>query len=187
MALQLYQLNTKLSEALYGLLQSLEVILRNAFHEQLSVALSTTWYDTQYGSRSLLRPKEAESVRHAKDRILGLNNSIVPGQVVASLSFGFWVNLTSGDYEQSLWMRMKLYEAFPRRPRHKFGRVDIYKRLNDLRRLRNRVAHHEPIFNLKLRNELGKILETIDWISIDAAAWVAKTNGLEKLLDDNKL
>jgi hypothetical protein len=36
---------TILSESLYGPVQSLEVVVRNALHEKLTAAFGTTWYD----------------------------------------------------------------------------------------------------------------------------------------------
>jgi hypothetical protein len=46
-AIRLYERNTMLSEALYGLLQGLEVALRNAIHRELSLGLAREdWYNS---------------------------------------------------------------------------------------------------------------------------------------------
>jgi hypothetical protein len=45
-ALELYECNARLSEALYGLLHGLEVAVRNAAHHALTASYATpTWYD----------------------------------------------------------------------------------------------------------------------------------------------
>src|SRR5579863_1569321 len=45
-ALRLYVWNTQISAALYGPLQALEIIIRNAFHRELSIAYGPAWYDS---------------------------------------------------------------------------------------------------------------------------------------------
>ena len=44
-ALQLYIWNTRISAALYGPLQALEILIRNAFNRELAAVYSLTWYD----------------------------------------------------------------------------------------------------------------------------------------------
>jgi hypothetical protein len=44
-ALRLYVWNTEISAALYGPLQALEILVRNAFHRELSAVYGPTWYD----------------------------------------------------------------------------------------------------------------------------------------------
>ena len=46
-ALELYALNTRLSEALYTPLQMLEVALRNRVHKVLAEARHDRWFDDQ--------------------------------------------------------------------------------------------------------------------------------------------
>ena len=45
-ALQLYVWNTQISAALYGPLQALEIIIRNAFHRELATVYGPAWYDS---------------------------------------------------------------------------------------------------------------------------------------------
>ena len=100
----------------------------------------------------------------------------MPGQFIASMSLGFWVRLVSrggytyggrkADYERTLW-RPALFKAFPGRPRRA-----VQQRLNHLRQLRNRIAHHEPIFDRDLREDYENLLEALGWISPDVRAWI---------------
>ena len=180
-ALKLYEENTRVSESLYGTLQGLEVALRNAIHVQLTAKTNRSdWYDIQVGTKSLLRPDEAGQISNARKRLLDSGKHVTPDQVVATLSFGFWVALTSSPYERSLWIDKEVYKAFPNRPR--LARAVAYPRLNDLRILRNRVAHHEPVFRRNIRQDLANILDSIAWICLDTAAWIFKTSTLESTL-----
>jgi Abi-like protein len=168
-AIRLYERNTSLSEALYGLLQGLEVPLRNAMHHALSVGLSREdWYDS-----IVWRVAQQEQVDNAKESLRAKAKPVTPGRMVAELTFGFWVGLTGPKYSVDLWER-HLYKAFPNA---KLGRKQLNKRLESIRLLRNRVAHHEPILSRDLPKDVDRILETIDWISLDTEQWVRQTNG----------
>src|ERR1700679_3194191 len=63
-AILLYEWNTSLSEAFYGILQGLEITLRNTFHEVLSTAFARgDWYDAIF-----LKDNEKNNLQSAKDR-----------------------------------------------------------------------------------------------------------------------
>jgi hypothetical protein len=167
-AIRLYERNTSLSEALYGLLQGLEVPLRNSMHHVLSAGLAKEdWYDSVSW-----RVAQQEQVANAKDSLQKKAKPIAPGRMVAELTFGFWVGLTGPKYSVDLWER-HLYKAFPNA---KLGRKQLNKRLESIRLLRNRVAHHEPILSRDLPKDVDRILETISWIDLDTERWVRQTN-----------
>lgn len=69
------------------------------------------------------------------------------GKVIAELPFGFWTLLVSNRYE-SLW-RLSLHRAFPHA---RSRRQIIHWRLDAIRFLRNRIAHHEPSFPADARS-----------------------------------
>jgi hypothetical protein len=63
--------------------------------------------------------------------------------------------------------RPTLHRAFQNSRRR---RVDVHNPA--LRDLRNRIAHHEPIFGRPLAAEYQTILEVTGWICTDTRAWV---------------
>jgi len=94
--------------------------------------------------------------------------------------FDFWI-LAQHSYQRfhsTLWLP-SLHKAFPHATA---PRSIIHLRLEVIRRLRNRIAHHEPI--LTSHNEvytgfkdqpyiaLSSILECVEWVSEDAALWL---------------
>jgi hypothetical protein len=167
--LLLYERNTELSEALYGVIQGLEVTLRNAMHNIIATSMGKPdWYDT-IG----LNDSEINAIYDAKKKIEEQAEPITPGRVVAELNFGFWVRLTGWPYEKTLWVPY-LHKVFP----IKLKRTAIHDRLLDLKSLRNRIAHHQRIIGGKrdLRLDYDKLLETIDWLDGDMANWVKATN-----------
>jgi hypothetical protein len=170
-ALRLYVWNTRISAALYGPLQALEIIIRNAFHRELSAVYGPAWYDNP---RLPLTPMAHARVAEAKETVRRTGRPPDPGRIIAELSFGFWERLlTHGppgrfNYEMTLW-RPALHRAFPNSRRR---RVDTHRPLPGLRDLRNRIAHHEPIFSRDLATDHQTILDVIGWICTDTRAWV---------------
>ena len=172
LAILLYEQNTLLAESLYGVLQGLEVSLRNTIHEQLAADYGQAeWWDTVK-----LEPEQGAMLRKARDILSKEGKALVAGQVVAELSFGFWTGLTGPKYDV-LW-RDHLVKIFPRRP---VQRSEVQTRLNSIRKLRNRIAHHEPIlFSGRLQKYVHQIFDTISWMSPMTARWVRSNSSFEE-------
>ncbi len=162
-AIRLYERNTALSQSLYGVLQGLEITLRNSFHSTLSAKLCTSaWYN----SWPLAAP-QADQLRRAGVSLLREGKPLDPGRIVAELPFGFWTGLTGPHYAK-LW-NLHLAQAFPRRT---LQRTTAHQRLDEIRKLRNRIAHHEPILSRPLQKDFNRILDTVAWICPITARWI---------------
>lgn len=173
-AIRRYESNVAVSEALYGVLQALEVTLRNAMHRQLSDYAGTgDWF-----GRFDLLPAEEQTIQKARAALARSRKPETPGRMVAELPFGFWTALTSRFYSEKIWIPC-LHKAFPRK---RLGHRTASQRLNEIRVLRNRVAHHEPILHLDLLGLHGKVLETIGWMCADTECWVRDTTRLAAVL-----
>jgi hypothetical protein len=181
-AIRLYERNTRFSGALYCSIQGLEVCLRNAVHRSLTAAYGPDWFD----HLTMLRYPLPQKLEAAKSNILGDGKLLTPGRVVAELSFGFWTALLSAKYEKCLWVPC-LHRAFPYAfagpefgttasgaPR-RVNRQDIARRLDGIRQLRNRIAHHESIIRRRLDEDFLSIIETTAWICPTTSAWLNAT------------
>jgi Abi-like protein len=171
-AIQMYEKNTDLSEALYGVLQALEITLRNSMHRELTSHFGVaSWFD----QIALLRA-EAAALGRAKKSLRRAGRPQTPGRIVAELSFGFWVGLTSRPYSQKTWIPC-LHKAFPfKRLAHRTAN----NRLEEIRRIRNRIAHHEPIMQPSLADIYRKIVETLEWVCPETALWMRETTRFEQ-------
>jgi hypothetical protein len=184
LALELYEKNLALSEGLFGLLHGLEIAVRNSIHHVLSTDIGRQdWYRDGH-------PLPFPTVKRIS--FTGPMNSMITdartnagggapvGKVIAELTFGFWPNMLTSRFEDLY--RASLYKAFPAA---KVPRKPIHWRLETIRRLRNRIAHHEAI--LTSRNEvytgfidqptmtLPAILECVTWVSPPTADWLRNT------------
>lgn len=167
-AAHLYVANTRLCEAFYTPLQGVEITLRNAMNAEMIQRYGIDWLEAR--KAPLLqghRDKVDEAIAMLADAGKPINNAGLVGE----LNFGFWVSILGPKYENSLW-RPTLRKAFPHRPQGT-ERQAIQGALNAIRRLRNRVMHHERILQRNLVDDHALILEVIGWICPDTQAWVA--------------
>lgn len=178
-ALALYALNAQVSAALYIPLQVLEVALRNRFHHHLSEAYGESWYD-RHGviTHAFQRYKIAEAqLELARER-----RPLEPGRVIAGLTFGFWTACLSGSYDERLWRKGGLAKAFTAGgEKPKRGKVNDL--LNPIRKLRNRIAHHEPILYWNLPKHHANIMLLTRWLVPIAADWCEAHSTFEEVFD----
>lgn len=187
-ALRLYAWNIEISSAFWGSFHMLEISLRNALHSQLAkLAKQEDWWNARLllprdTKRDLLHSDTTNEIRKAissatkKQSAKGLQTE--PGHVVAELSLGFWIGMLANRYQQRWWEKC-LTHAFP----HYAGRRgEIHLTLDRLRMLRNRIAHHEPIFERDLTIDHDKICGLIGYIEPEARAWVMNNSRIPKIL-----
>lgn len=175
-ALRLYMWNTALSESLYGPLQGLEITLRNKINERLASVFGAPWYDHR---RLVFRYAQQRQIADAKDTLRFQGKPLEPGRIIAELSFGFWVGLFGRQYENSLW-RPHLRPLFVNAA-SPFLRKDAHNVLDEIRSLRNRIAHHEPILQRRLGEEHGIILQAVQWFCASTARWVEHHSRFEEI------
>jgi hypothetical protein len=148
-AIELYHWNARLSQAMYLPLQMWEVGLRNKLNTFLQWKYSQDWPNT-LPSKRVLTNNELRRLSETIERQKQHRNltSVPTGAVVADLSAGFWVALLGARYDLAFSWRYNLQRIFPQDP--KLKRDVAWEICDDLLDLRNRVAHHEPIYTLPI-------------------------------------
>ena len=165
-ALELYALNTRLSEALYIPLQMLEVVLRNRIHAVLSAARQPRWFEEP---GFLIVPNQVEQVARASSDLARERREMMPGRIVAALTFSFWTAMLGTAYE-NLW-QTDLHRIGRRADGKGLRRKDLSGPLTQVRLLRNRIAHHEPILAWDLPRHHDAMTRITGWLSPAAASW----------------
>lgn len=197
-ALVLYERNTWLSGAAWTTIVDVEVALRNVVSNAISAHHDTIrpghlrWYDNP----SWMAPgkpftsQTEKALRSAMSRAKDPGPIAGPsrpgaGRVVAELTLGFWRYLLIARYEHSLW-NPSIRQCFPALG-HLSGadsRKRVYAVVESLNYVRNRVAHHEPIYEpfripghtslVDTGQTLTDAIELISWNDPAAAAWIAE-------------
>jgi hypothetical protein len=167
LALRLYAYNSRLSASLYDPLHMLEVTLRNTIDRHFQVAYGPDWL---IAGRAGLTVYQQDNITKAQQALSRQGKIITHDPLVAELNFGFWVSLFSSQ-SNAKWQYLRPMFAAP-----KLKRADIAGRLDAMRTLRNRIAHHEPILRLPLDARYTTIRELVSWMEPDAATWIDKTS-----------
>lgn len=163
----LYVCNTAISEALYSPIQGIEVLTRNAFNKCFTAGFGANWYDNP---QMKLGINLQQMVNKAKEHIFKQNKHIHSNTLVPELSLGFWVGLLGRHFETHLW-RQHLYSIFSNAPKPLL-RNTTHEKFTAIQKLRNRIAHHEPILQRNLIADHESILEISRWICPTTAQWI---------------
>ena len=161
----IYAWNLALCESLYPALNCLEIALRNSIHDSFTQEFGAPdWFG------KCLHGEELDAVNQLSSNLRLRRKTSDASDLVSNLNLGFWLTLFRTKYEQVLWPKL-LETVFPHCPGSQRTRQNAYVRLDRIRRLRNRVFHHEPVWHLQdLADQHRLILETIGWISPEMLA-----------------
>ena len=187
-AIRLYNLNMKLSQSFFVPLTVFEVTLRNRINHVIGTYFGDSdWIINQKGGfmshpsltqihRRTEQPRVEDFLKSqvikAETDLRKKGGIITSGRIVAEQPLAFWVSFFNSDYFRILSaIPMQVFTALPSGK----GRTDVSYALDEIRRLRNRIFHHEPIcFSgshtidvVYASNLNNKIVEVLDWIDPD--------------------
>ena len=181
-AWSLYLWANELAGSLHAQISLVEIAVRNSIERELRV-----WNASQGGSadwtlqdqareplytliRGDLNQARSHARRDANARVAGHpRRGVTPthNDVIAQLMFGTWVKLLTplsstepSTRQQSLWAN-GLNLAFPGADQQDAGRIKIGHQLDSIRRLRNRVAHHDNILAVKVGRRINEMLSLV--------------------------
>lgn len=183
-ALALYEWNLDISSALIVPLQVCEVAVRNGIAETIERVHGANWPWNNGFIRSLPRPKGRFRYNPANDIQACAATLPTTGKIIAELKFAFWENIFTAGQDTRLW-NAHFRAFFPGAPTMQTVaqcRATAYADLRIIRHLRNRIAHHEPIFTRNIADDYQRIHDMIAWRSQVAAAWMDAKQGVLTLL-----
>lgn len=182
-ALDLHEWSAKTNAALLHDFGHLEVGLRNLYDRNLQrVLVKGERHWTQQQSSLVLFPQPAGADKRThRDLDLARKSAGGPsapgGKVLAELTFGFWVYLTSSRLSASVWAPY-LQQAYPKGS----DRHSIHHGLDELRKARNRVAHHEPVHVAEVNVLIRRIRRYANYVSTELASYITDTSEVAAML-----
>ena len=97
-AIELYEINLRVSQGLHGVLHGHEITVRNAMDAQLRLHYQRIdWYEV-----APLSPWHTREIAKAKDKCR--TGAATPRRVISELTLGFWTGLAARAYETSVWV-----------------------------------------------------------------------------------
>lgn len=168
-AMRLYIWNARVGEAFHIPIQAVEVGLRNCVNHALVSQFGPDWWqDPRY--LALIDFDRQNDLDLVMRRIRNRNLQRVTGQIVAGLSFGFWVGMLQARYNIEIWSR-QLRVAFPHFPEGR-ARKSLAKVASDIATLRNRISHHEPLIKRSLLDDYKDVMMMLGWVCPTKLEWV---------------
>lgn len=172
-----YVNNIILAEAMMPMLNVLEIALKNGIHRRLaSLYQRLDWWEAWVGDPVF--HWQNKEIAGAKGKLQRRAEVATPDKIVAELAFGFWSSLFNGSFQLMLWKDLRL--VFSRCPKAQRQRHTISSALNQLRDLRNRVFHHEPLLWLTptLIELHARGTEVIGWLDPQLLPWLSQFDRL---------
>lgn len=186
-ALELYQWNANVSGAFLPCLHICEVAIRNAISEVLFKVHGQRWAWEMGFIRTLPNPRRGYSAKENLEYVGKKFNNV--NKIVPEMNFVFWQGMFTARYDNSLWL-----------PHFKdtFGnancslgvavlRASMYKDLEMIRKLRNRIAHHEPIFQKDLLASYQTIIEIVGYRCCATSQWLESNETVLELINNRPI
>lgn len=181
-AMTLYRYNLRLSQEMFTLVSCFEVTLRNRIDRQMTTHLGGDWL------RDLVLPggcffsdcsveKTKKIITNAYNELQS-NGTYSHSKLLSTMEFGVWKYLYSNAHYRLTGQI--LLSAFPNKPRSsaqvQYDHSYIFRELNFINNIRNRIAHHEPIcfgnpYGIDTSYALShyiRIMTLFHWMGIDA-------------------
>lgn len=172
-ALALYAWNSQVSAAMLSPLHMCEVVIRNAVSDALTAEYGDRWPWESSFEGSLPTTGKFNMRAHLVAQRKGKPTT---GKVIPELSFKFWEKMFTGRFDFQIWNK-HLANVMPNLDPSwstQVARGKINQDLFTIRGLRNRIAHHEPIFNRPLAAEFALIEELIRFRCLETATWMVQ-------------
>lgn len=168
-ALNIYQLNVQLCEAMYPCLHTIEMTLRNSIHTVLKNKYGQEWF---FCLTLQLTEHEREEINKAIEKLQRRGYIEISDRVVSEMTFGFWKSLIQKKfYEESIWKPCCKSIFIRAKP----GELDlkiIRNKIQIILYLRNKVFYHECICNdEKLCEIYEDIYRFIFWMNPKIFTW----------------
>ena len=174
-AVRLYLWNAALAGAFLPMIGIVEVALRNAVSDRLAQTYGAAWYDDPRFVTIDSKPFQ-RSIDRAKSHITSGGKIVTPSRMVSQLMFGFWVSLLRPGYARSLWPMLRpAFAPYVRRRRV----ADV---LDPLVAFRNRVAHHEVIYDREPRLMYERLIIAAQLLSPGLELWIRYFSQVDALL-----
>jgi hypothetical protein len=172
-AIKLYRSNISLSHEIFSVMSVFEIVLRNKIDQHYRYIHGSNWLFNAVQPGGFLQTRGCEKNRETVEYVITkLTYCYNPDKAIAELSFGFWTYLfASKDFAAA---GSTLLNIFPNRPIGT-NHTTVFNILKSIKKIRNRIAHHEPICfgcplsisTISAEQKYDQIITLLKWLNID--------------------
>ena len=170
-AVALYAWNAQIASYFLMPLHICEVVVRNAAADAIEAVYGPNW---PWNSRFQFSLPTGPGYSSRQDLISVSTTHTTLGKVIPELKFVFWEQMFTARHDIRIW-KSQMLQVFPNHAATATWynvRSRVNADLQVIRRLRNRIAHHEPIFARNLIAEFGLIRGLVDLRSPIVSSWM---------------
>ena len=183
-AMTLYRYNLRLSQEMYVVVSCFEVALRNRIDAVMKAKWGNDWLrDFILPGGVLYSDKRAENTKKIIEKEyndLIKHKKYSHTKLLSEVGFGVWKYMFSNI--QYLLTGQVLLNVFPNKPKStkelRYNNTYIFGELDFINKLRNRIAHHEPICfgnpisidTSYVKNRYKRIMTLLEWMNIDGVS-----------------
>ena len=180
-ALALYEWNMAVSAAFWTPLHLCEVVVRNGIVDAIEAVHTSAWPVTRGFLASLPDPIRGYNPR--KEVTAKGQRHPTTGKVVADLTLAFWEQMLTKRHDDRIW-NGHFRACFPNASGLSVAgdRKDMHNDVFAIRKLRNRIAHFEPVFARNLADDLERLVRLTSRRSRTAATYIERIETVTPLL-----
>ncbi|MDE9535867.1 Abi family protein [Xenorhabdus bovienii] len=209
--LGLYLWNKQLASVFLPALQVIEISLRNAIYqsyiqyeeerierqfashvwEEKKSQIDRRWFVTAFTQQN--NPTAYKGIQTAINQLNKEKKPHTPENIIAKLTFGFWVSMVRNDFDIQkntylvLWPRLRglvFPNALNTQTERPLSINSIGNELKEINKIRNRLSHHEPLWRdqkaYQIEDIINKVIEHYERC-LKVIYWINPSN--LKLLD----
>lgn len=181
-AMTLYRLNLRLAEEMFTIVSCYEVALRNSIDGIMSASMGENWLRDSIEAGGIFDDPKFHSTTRMMKKAYGelvANGKYSGSKMLSAMEFGVWKYMYSNPQYKATGRQ--LLKVFPNKPKStptlQYNNQFIFNELDAVNRMRNRIAHHEPVCflhdvdEISTRHLMGvydKVMTLFDWMGIDS-------------------
>ncbi len=183
-----YHANIVLSEAMIPALHYFEISFRNRIDQVFKKYYASEWL-TNTPNQLMVSAQDIKKINEIISKVRRENKRLpIHDDIVAQMTFGFWCSFLHRKYDPVIWHRKDAIKIiFPNLPRANKKRSYIEHKIFKIKEIRNRIAHHEPVWNSKVSifDAHAICLELIHAMSHDAAEMLRRIDKFPTIYHNN--
>ncbi len=199
-ALDLYFWNSRLSGAFWFPLEICEYVTKSAVVKALNNTYGETWFSHKGFEKTFKTPKNHKKSKSLevlekiineikeKNPKITQNQEIEPEKIITNLTLGFWCHMFAPHTLGFIW-NSQLKIVLPNMDFDNLSMEQcikkIYHELNEIRILRNKIAHHEHIIDRNLTQDYQNIITMIGFYNKDTQQEVEALQTITEIIEEN--
>lgn len=181
-AMTLYRQNLRLSQELFTIISCFEITLRNAINDICIFNFGNDWLKHAASKNGIFDNQRCYlTAKSINDTIIKLNKNYSHDKLIAEMGFGFWRYLFAQyQFNATKKILLKIFTSKPSSSSSiQYNQNFVFNQLAQINKLRNRIAHHEPICfspstsqkdTTFVRQHYVLIKQLFQWMNVDESA-----------------